>query len=142
LWRVAADGREPERVQRRDQPVLEPAHDVDRTTLVHAHDQVADELPGSVVRREATPVNGDRQYAKVVGDVGRIGTRPVRDHRWMAEQEEPVTGLTGAPLFPPAVHPRHRVVVLDLAEIDPFDHNGNSSLAQQANRASAQSAWS
>ena len=50
-------------------------------------------------------------------EVGRIGPLPVRDHRRMAEQEQPVAGLPGLSLRNPAAHRLDGLFIGNLAEV-------------------------
>jgi hypothetical protein len=63
-----------------------------------------------------------RSETQLAGQILGGGARTVGDHRWVAEQEQSISDGAAPAFGHPAGHPPYGVVVPDLAEVHPFDH--------------------
>jgi hypothetical protein len=121
---VTPQGPESELGEGGDETGLEPADDVDRAAFAHAHHEVADKLPGPVVGREAAAVDLDSLYPRPRRrQIGRCGPRSVRDHRRMAQQEQPVLCQPLLAFVHPPGHLFDGVFVRHLAQVDALQHD-------------------
>jgi len=92
---VDALAREPERLDRPNQRLLQVPHVLPHVTAVplQIEDRVTDELPGTMERRLPPAVRLDELDVRIVGDVHLgvlVGAPAERDYRRMLEQEHRV----------------------------------------------------